>query len=136
MPEFKQRLSKRVSKIMRKMFRSKTAHDSPNPFARTRRSLPPRERTLLTETAVWRENVEQLCREFDHRQSYGHRQDNGTMDNLRLQTRVYRDQLTDLKSEAKLLKLQRDGLWREMKDIQVRQECLRRRSVGVTPYLC
>ena len=150
MPEFKSKISKRVSGIMKKIFVRRGRQEEravPQGLTR-RRSLPPRDRSMLTESAVWRHNVERLCREYDSKQpkcrTLNHHLSfmdhqvppaDGTLQNMRLQTRVYTDQLRDLKSEARLLKSQRDGLWREMKEIQEQRiyferNANRRRSDG------
>ena len=63
-----------------------------------------------------------------------------TLENIRLQTRVYRDELQDLKSEAQFLKDERNSLIEEMHKIGAQAEVgkalakpKRRKSIS-TPY--
>ena len=140
----KTKISKRVSTLVRKMFSKNNRalkKEEEEEEVRRRVSLPPltpRERTMLSDAALWRQNVELLCREFDDKKPLKSlkavRFHDDTSENIRLQTRVYRDQLDDLKIEARQLKVHRDGLYHEMQQIRDRhmqENFQRRRSEGV-----
>ena len=153
----KSRFSKRVSGVMRKLFFKRRqeivlpVYESP--LVSRRRSMPMKNRQFLSESAVWRRNVEMLCKEYDEKAEtataniehldyldyLGFQPNSSTLSNVRLQTRVYRDQLQDLKAEARLLKNQRDGLSYEMNNIRiehqkVQQDVKRRKSIGAMRF--
>lgn len=141
MSEIKSRFSKRLTGIVRKIF-IRRVNKTKSPRAVKRHSMSPWERTSVTECAVWRQNVEQLCWDYDGQLPTGRNEgdvvlispNSDTFNNLRLQTRVYRDQLKDLKTEARLLKRYRDGLCREMQNIVIERDIGRRRSVAISKF--
>lgn len=146
MTEIKSRITKRFSGVVRSIFprRRRTVDMSNLPKVNVRRSLSVRDRTVLTESAVWRHNVEQLCQEYDDNQrteamGYEARRPADSLTTVRLQTKVYRDELSDLKREAILLKRQRDGLSQQMNNIRAQHEHFqqaerRRKSFAVSPF--
>ena len=140
MPELKKSISKRVSGMMKKIFPGKTSKTLKNsnlsrkPLSR-RRSMPARDKNWMTESAVWRNNIETLCREFDNNRSTSAQPwlttpigEDGTIFRMRIQTSVYREELNHLKLEAWCLKNKRDGLRMEMREAQKKQEEILRRK--------
>ena len=112
-----------------------------------------RDDLTMAQARVWRHEIDQFCDELDRTavkikqrkslflqmKSKNYLASN-TLENIRLQTRVYRDELQDLKSEAQFLKDERNSLIEEMHKIGAQAEVgkalakpKRRKSIS-TPY--
>lgn len=137
MPELKKSISKRVSGIMKRLFPGKSQKNSKysrQPLTR-RRSMPARDKNWMTESAVWRNNVENLCREFDTGRLTSAQPwlttpigEDGTIFRMRVESSLYREELNHLKLEAWCLKNKRDHLRVEMREAQRKQEEILRRK--------
>ena len=126
-------LKKRFSGVVRKIFNRQDERVKPAMTGSTRRrSLPVRDRPILTESAVWRHNVEQLCKEYDSRDLNNGSRGTISLVNIRRKTEEYRRELSGLKRQAGILKNQRDDLYAEMNNFRHHPELLknhqRRRS--------
>ena len=109
---------------------------------------------LVSATREWRQGIEEFCTHFDttvkkreeifvknhFNEVKRYSMNSRTVQNIRLQTRVYRDELADLKNEARYLKEERNHLIEEMQkfgfDEPVRKALhnpKRRKSIS-TPY--
>ena len=115
--------------------------------------LGSRDDLSFAQAKVWRHQVDQFCDELDKtavqlKRRRGLFQQiksrnivaSDTLENIRLQTRVYRDELHDLKSEAQFLKDERNSLIEEMHKIGAQDKVgkalakPRRRKSIATPY--
>ena len=100
--------SQKVLKIVRKMFKKPSSSKKANPS----RTLASTKHRLLAESAVWRNDVERLCADFDN----GGKGDESVekyerIRAIRRRTQEYRDELHRLKQNARVLKQQRNMLY-------------------------
>ena len=77
------------------------------------RKMPTKvENSMITESAIWRSDIENLCNEFDSRESCAKNgPEREILRNVRQKAQMYREQLSELKIEAKVLKRQRNQLF-------------------------
>lgn len=106
--------SKRVSRAVKRIFRKKSDRQE-NPKLSTTfyhgKSMPSREQSMITESAVWRTDVEKLCQEFDNERCATNGVDIAALQTVRLTAQRYRDELSVLKHESAILKRQRNQLF-------------------------
>jgi len=61
-------ISKKMSRVMKKIFRKEKA--TYGTVEIEQRAMPSKRDSMLTESAIWRSEIEKLCQEFDIREDF------------------------------------------------------------------
>ena len=140
----KSRIQKRIAKMVdfltRRRPRDSDKRKSSVKGVQRRRSMPARERNAINQSAIWRQNIAELCEEYDvHAEAkyatLSYRKNDRiervapldltcTLGKIHFQKELFQEDVEDLRQEAFYLRQTRDRLFAENASIKFR------RSVG------